>query len=264
MTSGERETGTEIGEAFKQYAWFSVQVDQYYAAVRIYARNHDALCEVFARLPGHKDWPSNLRTATISDTAKQFFITAASALNSMGTTGIFSKAPHDELRDLSVDMINFGFYTCFCFQWTLFESFVKESVLGLARDGLLSAGVAREIRRRERSTASFLTYLDDGRVFGRSPFNSSLARVSWESQIETITLADLNSIREQRNAFIHGVQDRDILPASEVEKERLYERSMWVMRKFAENVMFETQALRARGDSGTDNGNGPADAQPTP
>lgn len=231
-------------DEFKQYAWFSVQVDQYYAAVRIYARNHTHFCEIYEAFPRGDDWPSDLGTVPLSESAKRFFMIASSTFNYMGTTGIFAPPPHDELRDLPADMINFGFYTCFCFQWTLFETFVKDSVLQLVRDNVLPESVSNELRKRERSTGRFLSYIDQGHVFGRSPFITVLPVVSWVPKTETCTIDDLDRIRELRNGFIHAITDRAMLPAAEVEKERLYDRSMWIMRKFAENVDHETQGQR--------------------
>jgi hypothetical protein len=227
-------------DQFKHYAWFSVQVDQYYAAVKIYARNHAQFCDIYRALPRGDDWPSDLGSVPLSESAKEFFIIASSTFNYMGTTGVFAPPAHEELRHMPADMINFGFYTCFCFQWTLFETFIKDSVLRLVDDKILTESVSKELRKRERSTGSFLSYIDKGHVFGRSPFTTVLPVAAWVPKTETCTFDDLNRIRELRNNFIHAVPDRAILPASEVEKERLYERSMWIMRKFAENVDHET------------------------
>lgn len=239
--------GTSMpSDEFQQYALFSVQVDQYYAAVRIYGRNHPHFCEIYHSLPKGADWPRNLGEIPLSEVAKKFFVIAGNTFNYMGTTGIFTPPPYDELQYLPADMSNFGFYTCFCFQWTLFETFVKESVLGLVREALLPDNVCQQLRQRERATARFLSYIDEGHVFGSSPFTTVLPVVSWVPKTETCTFSDLNHIRELRNRFIHAVADHSILPASEMEKERLYERSMWIMRKFAENVDHETIAKRTQ------------------
>ncbi len=235
---------TAVSEEFKKYAWFSVQVDQYYSAVRIYARHHEGLREVYQSIPRGSDWPQDLCTNPMSLPAKKFFISAASTFNYMGTTGLFDGAQFPELHDVSTDMINFGFYTCFCFQWTLFETFVKESVLSLADAKAVPEKVAGELKKRERSTARFLSYIHDGHVFGRSPFTTVLTVAGWVPKVETCTLKDLDQIRERRNEFIHAVREKAILSNTEVEKERLYERSMWIMRRFAQNVDQECQNLR--------------------
>ncbi len=229
---------------FQKYAWFSVQVDQFYAAVRIYGRNHSNFCDIYSSLPHGEDWPGNLGEMPLAESAKKFFMVASSTFNNMGATGIFTSPPQDELKDLPADMTNFGFYTCFCFQWTLFETFVKESVLGLVRDALLPDHICLDIKKKEKSTAKFLSYIDSGHIFGHSPFTTILPVVSWQPKTESCTFSDLNDIRELRNRFTHAVTDRSILPASEMDKERLYERSMWIMRKFAENVDHETRSTR--------------------
>jgi hypothetical protein len=197
---------------FQNYAWFSVQVDQYFHAIRIFARHYDALKAAYVELPQGNDWPKD--TSCLSTAAKTFFIRAASAFNYMGTTGIFADSPYPELRSMPTDIVNFGFYTCYCFQWTLFENFTKSSVLGLANDCLLPADTCNKLRASERRTRDFLKIVDSGEVFGHSPFVSILPMNSEQCDFE-----DLDAIREQRNKFIHAVKDASILPTSEGEKE---------------------------------------------
>ena len=228
---------------FRDYAWFSVQVDQYYSATRIFARHHDALRATYAQLPKGDDWPEDF--SGIPEKSQGFFIQAASSLNYMGTTGIFSDAPYPELNNLSVDVINFGFYTCYCFQWTLFENFVKGRILGLTQESLLTSEICDEIRNRKRQTARFLKYIDSGAVFGHSPFFAILPTAGWVPKTEECDFADLTEIREQRNRFVHAVKDPSILPNTEIEKERSYERSMWVLRQFASNLDQRVERLRS-------------------
>ena len=73
---------------------------------------------------------------------------AIGGLSYMGTTGIFSN--EDELipGKVSADMHNFAFYTCFCFQWNLFENFVKKMVECAIDSGALSTDVSDELRRK--------------------------------------------------------------------------------------------------------------------
>ena len=59
---------------------------------------------------------------------------------------------------------------------------------------------------------------------------------------------DLNEIRVLRNQFIHGVESPEITSENILLKQRRYERSMWILRKFAENIQFDVQrALAKRG-----------------
>jgi hypothetical protein len=141
-------------------------------------------------------------------------------------------------------MINFGFYTCFCFQWTLFENFVSQSVLGLAADGLLPPRTSQRLTSLKFRTGAFLKYIDAGHVFGRSPFTTVLPLAGWTPRIETCGFVDLDAIRTTRNGFIHGIRGSKILPDTEVEKEHLYERSMWILRNFAGNTDQEVRGVR--------------------
>jgi hypothetical protein len=161
-------------EEFQAYAWFSVQVDQYYSAIRIFARNHNALRTAYLRLPKGDDWPKEI--SCLSQTAKDIFITASSVLNYVGTTGIFQEAPYKDLNNLNTDIINFGFYTCFTFQWTLFENIVKNSIMQLSSANLLSGEITSELKKLELRTYRFLKYIDDGHVFGHSPFRAILPK----------------------------------------------------------------------------------------
>ena len=233
---------SQTSKAFQEYAWFSVQVDQYYAATRIFARHYDALKSTYTQLPRGSDWPEDV--SCLPEAAQTFFIQAGSALNYMGTTGIFAEAPYSQLQSLPTDIVNFGFYTCYCFQWTLFENFAKHSVLGLAEDSLLLPRVSSRLRELDRRTNGFFRYLDSGAVFGHSPFTTVLPLAGWTPQFETCTFADLDSIREQRNKFIHAVENPAILPNTDIEKERLYERSMWILRQFAGNIDQDVQRIR--------------------
>lgn len=234
-------------KSFEDYAWFSVQVDQYYAAVRIFARHYEALRQSYRSLPTREDWPDDL--TALPGTAATFFMVAASSLNYMGTTRIFAEARFPQLANLPTAMVNFGFYTCFCFQWTLFESFVKNSVLGLANDASLPKAVCARVRLLERRSEQFLRYIDDGHVFGHSPFTTAMPVAGWAPSFETCNYADLDAIRKQRNALIHDVKGPSILPSSELEKDRQYERSMWILRKFAENVDSDVQRVRSSSHS---------------
>jgi len=108
-------------ESFKRDSWFSVQVDQYYVAVQIYARNHQAFRDIYAEVQSASPWPDNVGIGIIPETVEKLFMLTASYFNYIGTTGIFQEASFPELTELPTDMVNFGFYTCFCFQWTLFE-----------------------------------------------------------------------------------------------------------------------------------------------
>ena len=231
-----------IEDRFKNYAWFSTQVDQYFAAIRIYARNHETFRAIYKLIPKELS-QGNLNLDRIDEDLRTFVMTTSSSFNYMSTTGIFKDAPFPELKDLPNDMINFGFYTCFCFQWTLFENFVKESLLYLANNNFLPNEVSNELIGFKYRTAKFLKYIDSGMVFGQSPFETVLPIKGWEFKTEECDYQDLDKIRQLRNKFIHAIKGREILHISEHEKEKLYTRSMWIMRNFGSNIRQEVMNL---------------------
>src|SRR5689334_6783591 len=96
-------------EAFQSYAWRSVQADQYYASIRIFAYHYQGLRDTFLQLPKGADWPGDV--TCLSESAKHFFVTAANRLTYMGTTNIFSEAPYPELKNLTEDIHDIGFRT---------------------------------------------------------------------------------------------------------------------------------------------------------
>jgi hypothetical protein len=224
----------KVSREFKDYAWFSVQVDQYYEAIRIFARHLEALTAAYSCIPRGEDWPKDL--SSLNQTSRKFFITASSALNYMGTTGIFHEKSHAEQGLLNTDIINFGFYTCFTFQWTLFENFVRNSIFRISSHDLVSKDILEELKKRESKIYRLLKYIDDGHVFGRTPFTTVLSKPGWTPDFEMCNFKDLDAIRGQRNKFIHAVENASILPLDEAQKELMYKRSMWILRRFAQNI----------------------------
>lgn len=163
----------------------------------------------------------------------------------MGSTQIFTDAPFSELSELPKDIINFGFYTCFCFQWTIFENFVKKSIMDLVHHRLLPLEVGRKLKTLERRTWDFFKYIDEKHVFGCTPFTTVLPVAGWIPKFENCDFKDLDCILRQRNRFIHAVENPLILPSKkEVEKEQSYERSMWILRQFAGNLDQDVQNIR--------------------
>jgi hypothetical protein len=229
-------------DSFQKYVWFSVQVDQYYAAVRIFARHYRALKNAHSNIPAREDWPKDF--SSLSDSATKFMVMVAGSLNYMGTTGIFEEAPYPEFADLSQDIVNFGFYTCFCFQWTLFENFTNQSLMELVSKDFLPSQVASDLQSKKRKTREFLKYIDQGHVFGHTPFTCLLTIADWIPRTENCDFQDLDTIRDLRNKFIHGVENPSILPKTEMEKERIYERSMKILRQFARNIDNDVEKIR--------------------
>ena len=146
-----------ISEEFKKYAWSSVQLDQYFAAIKVFSFHYEALKATYGALPRGKDWPEDL--ASWQQAAQKFFQLSASTFNYMGTTGIFDEAPYPELNSLPDDVRRIGFDTCFCFQWALFENFVTQTVFDLVARQRLSGHVSSKIMKLERRTEALLRYI---------------------------------------------------------------------------------------------------------
>jgi hypothetical protein len=107
--------------------------------------------------------------------------------------------------------------------------------------GAFNSDIADKLRKRWRKTKQFFDLIESGEVFGRTPFRTALPIPGWQPSIEDIGYNRLNEMRELRNEFTHGVESPDILSEGLMGKQRRYERGMWVLRKFAENIMWEVQ-----------------------
>jgi hypothetical protein len=226
---------------FKRYAQFSVRVDRFFNVVNVYGFHHEKLKEAYDELPSVNRLNEVLSSVDMGDDVKRFLVVAAGRLRYMGTTNVFSNEGDQAEGEIWTDVLNFAFYACYCFQWTLFENFAK-SVIQVALDaGAFNSEIADKLRRRWLKTKAFFDLIESGVVFGRTPFRTALPVPGWQPSIEDIGYNRLDEMRELRNDFIHGVESPDILSESLMAKHRRYERGMWVLRKFAENIMWEVQ-----------------------
>ena len=228
-----------------KYGWFSVQVDQYYSIVRIYGRNHDFFKLSFQDLPSYK-FAKTDEFKRLDESTKTWMISTITHFNYMSSTGIFNDAHYPKLKDIKTDMINFGFYTCFCFQWTLFENYVMEAISNLVQKNLVSKEISKKITNLKFKTEKFFRYLETGELFGESPFKTILPIKHIDMEYTECDYEDLERIRKLRNRFIHAVNESDILNISEVEKEKLYEKSMWTLRNFAGNISQSISNLKVQ------------------
>jgi hypothetical protein len=233
----------QVFDQFKSYSLFSVRVDRYFNLVSIYGQHHESLKSVHDELPPAKRLREVLSSSDIADDIKRFLVVAAGRLSYMGTTNVFSDTVDEPEGEAWKDALNFAFYTCFCFQWTLFESFVKSIIQIVLDAGAFSEEISKKLRKPRISTQRFLDLLESGEVFGRTPFRTALPVLGWQPSIEDIGYSHLDNLRKLRNDFIHGVEGPEILAERLNNKQRRYERSMWILRKFAENVMWEAQKV---------------------
>jgi hypothetical protein len=224
-------TEAAVSEAFKTYAWTSVRVDQYFNSVNIFALHYRSFKFAYSRIPSRNSLDS---LPSLDKEISDFLISAVSALNYMATINIFNEQVSDELKNLDKDLIIFAFSTCFCFQWSLFEDFTRSEVTKLADMDLLPPRISNQLKRRQRQTEGFLKYIDSGAVFGRSPFETVLPVPGWIFSTERCGYGDLDRIRKMRNAITHGNQV--LLDEANESTDRVYQRSMWILRQFAANI----------------------------
>jgi hypothetical protein len=223
-------------QEFKDYGYFSVRVDRFFNVINIYGRHHDALKRVYQTIPPRAVTAEPLRDEKIDERIRRFCVIAIGSLNYMGTTNIFSDGDDPAIGQIPEDMSSFGFYVCFCYQWNLFESCIKTLVRRAIDAGALTPEVSRKLRAKWYKTKQFLDYLESGEVFGHSPFVTILPVPGWVPKTEECTYSDLDKIRELRNDLVHGAVPQEVAEASEMTRERLYERSMWILRQFASNI----------------------------
>jgi hypothetical protein len=233
----------EVLAEFKVYATFSVRVDRYFHFVNIFGLHYGDLRCVYDALPSHERLKEVLVAPEMAEDVKRFLVMAANRLRYMGTTNVFSDAVEEPEGDMWSDALNFTFYTCYCFQWSLFENFLK-TVLRKAIDaGAFDANIATQLRKKWRKTKEFLDLIESGVVFGQSPFRTALPVLGWKPAIEEIDYSHLDRIRELRNKFIHGLESPEVISDNTSDKQNLYDRSMWILRKFAENVQWNVQEV---------------------
>lgn len=230
-----------MSEEFKNYAHFSVRVDRYFNVVNIYGMHHDAIKTVYLALPSRERLKAALAASDTDDEVKRFLVSSAWALGYMATTNIFDDQGDQSGGDIFQDALNFAFYTCYCFQWSLFADFVKTEIRKVIDAGVLAHDVVKRLKAKWRQTKQFFDLIESGDVFGTTPFRTVLPVVGWVPSTVECDYDDLNGIRELRNEFIHGVESPAITSENLAAKQRRYERSMWILRKFAENVEWEVQ-----------------------
>ena len=237
---------SEVSEEFKQYALFSVRADRFFAVVNSYGMNHDKLKFVYKSLPKHSKIEEIILRDDIDQSIKDFLLISATTLDYVAkSTGIFSD---DETaidnKDLWEDALNYSFYTCYCFQWSLFENFTKKMLRKAINANVFAQPIREALEGKWRKTKSLLDYIDSGNVFGSSPFVHMLPVEGWSPGIENITYANLDQIRELRNEFIHyGLESPVRKPENIMTNQSRYQHSMWILRLFAQNIDSEVQRL---------------------
>lgn len=235
---------SKVMEEFKRYAEFSVRADQYFYAINTYGINHGNLKAVSAIRPFNDLLQSSIEKEITDGGVKQFLISTVATIDNLRLSGLFSDAKDlvsgaIDPQTIPPDISNFAFYTCFCFQWSLFENFVKDMMQKLIDAHALPISTRDKLQKCWSRTKKFFDVIDSGEIFGHSPFHTVLPLMAETGNFQVCDYADLDKIRELRNDFIHGIESPQILPISALEKQRHYERSMWILRQFATNIQFD-------------------------
>ena len=132
---------------FKDYAYFSERVDQYFNVINIYGMHHEAIKQIHKALPS-REKIKTLLASDIDEDAKRFLVISSGALGYMATTNIFNSEADQVSDDISKDALNFAFYTCYCFQWSLFEDFTKTMIRKVIDAGALQPNVVTDLESR--------------------------------------------------------------------------------------------------------------------
>lgn len=221
-----------LTDAFKRHAMLSAQIDQFLHATLILANNFRNLREAASR---SDKLSSILDNSSVGDEEKVGLVSMRRALNSMTTSGLFMESPHSEFSDIPGDMKRLSIYTCYCFQWSIFERFVVNRVMQAVDDDMVPKDVAPKLKRKKNNTKDFLKLLDKGAISNSSPFMHLLPKIDSDGNFVKISYSDLDRIRERRNQFIHSV-DGDMLAGISEADFKSYNEDMWTLRLFAQNV----------------------------
>jgi hypothetical protein len=236
------DTKPRVLSEFKNYADFSGRVDRYFNVINIYGTHHNSINQIYQALPTRKKIEAVINSDT-DDDVKRFLGVSASSLGYMETTNIFNNTDDQSGGAISEDSHNFAFYTCYCFQWSLFEDFTKTMIRKAIDGNALSLDVVNDLRAKWRRTKQFFDKIHSGDVFGTSPFIAILPVMGWQPSTEEVGYDELDAIRELRNSFIHGVESPEIISEHISMKQNRYNRSMWILRKFAENIQWDMQRI---------------------
>ena len=218
----------------------SVQIDQYIHTTLSLSWNLAKLREAANCI---NEVSSLLAGNEIEPAAREKLLTVRSALGSLSSTGIFSKSQHSELSDIPGDLQRIGIYTCYCFQWAIFDRFVISRVFQAVDGGLLSEDVSARLRRKKNNTKDFLKLLHDGAIQERTPFWHILPWPGPNKDLLEVDYSDLTRIREIRNKYVHSVNE-DMLKEISSEDFNTYKKDMWILRLFAQNVDQDCWRLR--------------------
>lgn len=232
---------------FEKYANYSVKIDRYFHCVNAYANNHNGLKYIHDNLDRIYKKTLSLQKDGIEtdDEIKNFLLCSYMVMQMIHITNIFSDNDEGDLGNKVSDMQAFSYITCYCYQWTLFESFVSYIVNNLIKEGLARESVRKNLEKNKGKTKRMLDILNTD-VFDQSPFIAILPFYDGNGNFKEVGYSDLNEIRKRRNSLVHPfLKEIDIQKIiqniSQIQKQ--YNDDMWILRLYAQNVFYFANEL---------------------
>lgn len=221
---------------FEEYANYSVKVDRYFHCVNAYANSHNGLKYIHDNLDKIYNRMVELEEngAEIDKEIRLFIRCSYTLMRPIHITNIFSDLDPCNLGDKIYDMRIYSYITCYCYQWNLFESFIRYIIKRIVKSGKIDKKVSDKLTKARgiKKTLAILNY----EVFECSPFSHILPEYDENGEFIKIGFSDLNIIRERRNRFVHSILDDDIEDAKIGQLQWRYDRDMWTLRLFAQNT----------------------------
>ena len=237
-------------QIFKDYAIHSVKADRFFHAINAYGNNHSYLKSAYECL--EKGVTIVEKVADVNDEIEsifQNFRSSYSLMRQLAMTNIFNNQNDPcNLGDMTIDISQFSYLTCYCYQWSLFETFVKNMVNIMIESNSISFEVKCALTKLSKSS-SIKPILDwfHTSIFENTPFMHLLPLYSHLGEFNTksIEYGDLDRIRRMRNKFIHAITKEYAKIGSEnmILLHRQYDEDMWVLRLFAGNLNSQIKEL---------------------
>ena len=220
---------------FEEYANYSVKVDRFFHCVNAYANSHNGLKYIYVNLDRIYNRMVELEEngAEIDKEIRLFIRCSYTLMQPIHITNIFSDLDPCNLGDKIYDMRIYSYITCHCYQWNLFEAFIRYIIKRIVKSEKIDKKVSDKLTKARgiKKTLAILNY----EVFECSPFSHILPECDENGEFIKIGFSDLNIIRERRNRFVHSILD-DMEDAKIGQLQWRYDRDMWTLRLFAQNT----------------------------
>jgi hypothetical protein len=221
-----------LSAEFKHYALSSVKIDRFFNVLNIYGSHHHGIRDVGRAILQGPEMPE---LGTLPERVSRPLVLARMVMRDLAITGLLA----DEEADLGPetvgeDMVNYAFFTCYVFQWLLFEHFIRSTVKSLAGAHRLpftlakhapASNILRQIRKHDSAVFDLILPASQFAVlnYGLPP-------------IEKYGLDDVDRIRTLRNELTHTTHAPSLAGLDTMSKQRRYETDMWILRHAAQGV----------------------------